>query len=52
MWDKPFRCLFKVTVQAASLDTEYIVENTGTADVFKFQAALHSYFEWGAACKP
>ena len=45
MWDKPFRCLFKVTVGATSLDTEYVVENTGTADVFKFQAALHSYFD-------
>jgi glucose-6-phosphate 1-epimerase len=44
MWDKPFRCLFKVTVTGTSLDTEYIVENTGGAD-FEFQNALHSYFD-------
>ena len=44
IWDKPFRCLFTVTVRAECLDTELDVENTGSDEAFEFQAALHSYF--------
>jgi glucose-6-phosphate 1-epimerase len=44
VWDHPFRCRFTVTVQPDHLDTEYVVENTGSGGAFDFQAALHSYF--------
>jgi len=45
MWDKPFKCLFTVTLKEDCLDTELVVENTGSAEAFDFQAALHSYFD-------
>ncbi|KAJ1446337.1 galactose mutarotase-like domain-containing protein [Pelagophyceae sp. CCMP2097] len=44
MWDAPFEVHFTVTLNANSLETEMKVMNTGDADSFEFQAALHSYF--------
>ena len=44
MWDKEFACRFTVDLADDELKTNMKVDNTGSADSFDFQAALHSYF--------
>mmetsp|Transcript_11334 Transcript_11334/g.12977 ORF Transcript_11334/g.12977 Transcript_11334/m.12977 type:complete len:358 (+) Transcript_11334:98-1171(+) len=44
IWDKPFACKYKINIKDDRLDTEMIVDNTGS-EAWAFQAALHSYFK-------
>lgn len=44
IWDKEFACRFTVELGDEELTTNMKVDNTGSADSFDFQAALHSYF--------
>ncbi|CAM9113343.1 unnamed protein product, partial [Pylaiella littoralis] len=43
MWPHPFECMYKITLDGSTLETELAVTNTGP-EAFDFQAALHSYF--------